>query len=197
MGKTKIIVLLLLATLCCLSIFKLSSMTSLNSNDKSTDLAAIFIEDTLEVTNEYGITDSHPSEQKLAKAIQLINAPLRKVAHASVYFALAFVVCLAMAAIFSHKRYLLSCVLALIFCVVFAITDEYHQTFVSGRTGQALDVLIDSVGALAGILFYSTYHLAYYLGTRSIIDNQKSQPKTKERRSSGNKETQHDTKKTQ
>lgn len=36
---------------------------------------------------------------------------------------------------------------AFLFCVVYAATDEYHQTFVPDRTGQAKDVLIDAVGA--------------------------------------------------
>ncbi len=35
--------------------------------------------------------------------------------------------------------------------VVYAITDEIHQNFVPGRDGNALDVLLDSFGALVGI----------------------------------------------
>lgn len=44
---------------------------------------------------------------------------------------------------------------ALIFCVLFAISDEIHQCFVSGRGAQVKDVLIDSAGASVGILGYS------------------------------------------
>lgn len=36
--------------------------------------------------------------------------------------------------------------LAVIFCMVYAISDEWHQSYVPGREGRALDVLIDSVG---------------------------------------------------
>ena len=36
---------------------------------------------------------------------------------------------------------------AFLFCVAYAATDEYHQTFVLYRTGQARDVLIDALGA--------------------------------------------------
>ena len=79
-----IIVLLALAGGWMYLIYQLSGMNSKNSNGKSTDIISLFIEDTLEVTNDYGITNSHPNEQKLAKASQLINAPLRKVMHASV-----------------------------------------------------------------------------------------------------------------
>ena len=33
-------------------------------------------------------------------------------------------------------------------CVLYAITDEFHQTFVDGRIGTSRDVLIDTAGAL-------------------------------------------------
>jgi VanZ family protein len=36
--------------------------------------------------------------------------------------------------------------------VLYAITDEVHQTFVEGRHGSPLDVAIDAVGVLAGVL---------------------------------------------
>ncbi len=34
---------------------------------------------------------------------------------------------------------------------LYAVTDEFHQSFVSSRQGQITDVLIDSAGAAAGI----------------------------------------------
>ena len=34
----------------------------------------------------------------------------------------------------------------------YAATDEFHQIFVPGRAGMLTDVMIDSSGALAGIL---------------------------------------------
>ena len=34
----------------------------------------------------------------------------------------------------------------------YAIFDEYHQTFVMGRSGEILDVLIDLLGVLTGLL---------------------------------------------
>jgi VanZ family protein len=36
--------------------------------------------------------------------------------------------------------------LAASIAILFAITDEYHQTFVSGRHGSPVDVLIDATG---------------------------------------------------
>lgn len=160
----KIILLLTLAIIWMALIFKLSSMNSGNSNGKSTNIISIFIEDTLDITNEYGITSSHPTDAKLDKAANLINAPMRKVIHASVYFVLAFFVMTFLNIIFDHKKYILSLIIALIICAGFAASDEFHQTFVNGRTGQVMDVLIDSAGAIVGMMFYSTYHIVYKNG---------------------------------
>ena len=130
----KIIILLGLAVTWMVLIFKLSGMNSKNSNGKSTGIISLFIEDALDVTNEYGITSSHPTDEKLDRAANLINAPMRKVIHASVYFILAFFVMTFLNIVFDHKKYLLTLVLVLIICVGFAASDEFHQTFVNGRT---------------------------------------------------------------
>ena len=39
-----------------------------------------------------------------------------------------------------------------IFCFGFAAFDEMHQLFVNGRSGQIKDVILDSSGALTGII---------------------------------------------
>ena len=43
--------------------------------------------------------------------------------------------------------------IAWILTIVFATSDEYHQTLVSGRYGSIWDVGIDGVGAWLGILY--------------------------------------------
>lgn len=37
---------------------------------------------------------------------------------------------------------------------LYAATDEYHQTFVSGRSGQVSDVLLDTAGAATGAFVF-------------------------------------------
>lgn len=166
----KIFFILVISLFWMLCIFKLSDMNSQKSNGKSSDIIALFIEDTLEITNEYGITNSHPSDSKLTKASQLINAPMRKVMHASVYFVLAFFVMILLNVISNHNYYMGTMIIALILCVGFAMTDEFHQNFVAGRTGQILDVIIDSLGAIVGIVFYSTYHIVYKIGYKKALE---------------------------
>ena len=42
--------------------------------------------------------------------------------------------------------------LAILFSALYACTDEFHQLFVPGRTGQPFDVLVDTLGAAFGCL---------------------------------------------
>jgi len=41
---------------------------------------------------------------------------------------------------------------ALVVTIVYAVTDEYHQTFVEGRNGLVLDVVIDALAAAVAVL---------------------------------------------
>ena len=43
--------------------------------------------------------------------------------------------------------------IAMLISFLWAISDEWHQTFVPGRSGQAGDVIIDALGILAFALF--------------------------------------------
>lgn len=69
----------------------------------------------------------------------------RKVAHFGEYALLLALWWRALATKISERRAL---ILALAITVLYAATDELHQTFVSGRTGRPLDVGIDTAGAL-------------------------------------------------
>ena len=153
------IIILIFAILWAVGIYKLSSMNTQNSNGKSTDIIAIFIEDTLEVTNA-----------KLARVSQLINAPMRKVMHASVYLVLAFLAIVFFNVLMNNKHYWIALILTLIVSIGFAVSDEIHQTYVSGRMGQFLDVVIDTMGALVGIFIYTTYYIVYKNGYKKGIE---------------------------
>lgn len=49
---------------------------------------------------------------------------------------------------------------AVIFSLTYALTDEYHQTFVDGRSGTLNDVFIDSLGIF----------LSFYLIDKKLIN---------------------------
>ena len=43
----------------------------------------------------------------------------------------------------------------MLFCIIYASSDEFHQLFVEGRGAQVTDVLIDSSGSLVGVCLYN------------------------------------------
>ena len=46
--------------------------------------------------------------------------------------------------------------LALVLGVLYAVSDEVHQSFVPGRLGSPVDVAIDAVGVAVGVLLWQT-----------------------------------------
>jgi VanZ family protein len=72
---------------------------------------------------------------------------LRKLAHVSEYALLGLLLARAV------RRPALAVGLA----AGYAVTEEIHQTFVEGRHGAPLDVAIDTVGALVGVLVWSRW----------------------------------------
>ena len=84
------------------------------------------------------------------KIAENLNFPLRKVVHGIEYFLLSILVLISLSytGIKGYKAYGIS----FISCVIYSLLDEYHQTFILGRTGQLLDVGIDSIGILLALV---------------------------------------------
>ena len=49
--------------------------------------------------------------------------------------------------------------LAAVGCLLYALTDEYHQSFVPGRNATLFDVGIDMIGVLISSILYSRFAL--------------------------------------
>jgi len=83
------------------------------------------------------------------RAVLKLQRFIRKWAHFIVYFTLGALVALSVAA----YRYLFfkGYIFAWIFCTFYAVTDELHQYFVPGRGPLVSDVILDSLGSLAGV----------------------------------------------
>ena len=93
-------------------------------------------------------------KQQLAMA-EKIEYPVRKAAHMTEYFLLAIAISFPLYVYGVRGIWLM--ILAGIVCVGFAGLDEYHQSFVGGRTPAVKDVCIDSTGALIGILLVQAF----------------------------------------
>ena len=81
-----------------------------------------------------------------------IHFLIRKGAHFFAYFVLGFLIMTALGSRLSSvaKRVLI----AFAICLLYAISDEVHQLFIPGRSGEIRDVIIDSAGAIVGIGCY-------------------------------------------
>lgn len=83
----------------------------------------------------------------------------KKSVHALLYFILSLLFLNFLMQVNKYK-YCVRNIINILFCFFYALTDELHQTFVSGRGGQFTDVLIDTCGALIGcIYFYLMYRI--------------------------------------
>ena len=150
-SKKKILLSWLIVGLWMTVIFVLSGTPSKQSTKDSRGIIYKAVETSVEATNYLGITDKHPSESSYTKYVKMIDPIFRKCMHASVYFILSLLVFYALyqTGIRGGKLYFYT----LLFCFLYACSDEFHQTLVPGRSGEIRDVIIDTTGALFAFLF--------------------------------------------
>jgi hypothetical protein len=67
-------------------------------------------------------------------------------------FAILFALSLAVVDQIARSRSRRNVVISLVICLLFAISDEYHQTYVPRRGGTWTDVAIDALGAILASL---------------------------------------------
>ncbi|MCM1544845.1 MAG: VanZ family protein [Ruminococcus sp.] len=96
------------------------------------------------------------SDERQNETVQSWQFVVRKTAHMTEFASLGVLTC-AFALTFGLK--LKNLLLAFIFSVFYAATDEFHQLFVDGRSGQVSDVLVDSAGIFIGILCFTALTL--------------------------------------
>jgi VanZ family protein len=97
-----------------------------------------------------------------------LNVPIRKCAH---MFEYAVLFGLTRWASISIRRptFIVPGMLAFVICVFYAATDEWHQSFVPGRSGQAKDVAVDMAGALI-----AAFLVPYFLAVKSFCSRTRS-----------------------
>lgn len=147
MNKRKIIFIILI--ICWLGvIFYFSSMDTYESNGDSKEVVSVALDKAIDISN------NNISDNKKEDIVNILNLPIRKLAHFSLYFVLSILV---MSFLVSSNKFNLRNIIliSIIFCFIYACSDEYHQTFINGRTGQFSDVIIDTIGASIGSIIYS------------------------------------------
>lgn len=89
-----------------------------------------------------------PGVLESPEKLELFHLILRKCAHFSEFMILGVLSTIAV----KYMKVGYKSIIGLGYCVLIASLDETLQLFVSGRAGRVQDVLIDSAGALVGVL---------------------------------------------
>ena len=151
MINKKLIIWGLLVVFWMIFIFVMSEMDANTSEDQSKTIAVCIV-------NKYDeITGASPKTLKKHKTKEFIddtNYFFRKLSHAFVYLVLA-VLLMKFLIILKEMPFYQYYLISIGISFLYACTDEYHQTFVNGRTGQFSDILIDSIGALFGCIIFT------------------------------------------
>jgi len=121
-------------------IFTLSSQVAQESNQLSTGITEVVVKTVKKVA------------PKAEFDMETFNHIVRKNAHFFAYLVLGILVTNALNQ--SSVVGVRCVIMALLICVLFAISDEVHQFFVPGRGPGVKDVFIDSAGAGFGIGVY-------------------------------------------
>lgn len=133
-------------------IFNFSAKNGASSDGQSKRFIENIATGIAHISAKLGMIESEPTEAQIEKLATKINPFIRKVAHGTVYFVLAVLV---MFALFtkpvSFERNML---ITIIVCFIYSLSDEYHQTFIPGRSGMFIDCLIDTLGAVIGCFVY-------------------------------------------
>ncbi len=120
--------------------------------DDSTKLSDGFIERT--IVNVYSFFNDDTTYEKLVEIKDKYSHPVRKMAHFTIYLILGLLVFNLLKEFDVRNIFLLS----LFICFMYACSDELHQLFVIGRSGEVMDVFIDTCGSFIGILIYSVIY---------------------------------------
>lgn len=83
-------------------------------------------------------------------AVELLSFFERKAAHMFLYFVLILLLWLALLPLIRGRKR--QAALAAVLCAALAGLDEYHQTFIPGRSGEPRDVCVDMAGAAIAVL---------------------------------------------
>lgn len=149
--KVKRITFTLLVIL-CLSIIFLFSHQIGSASEGISDTFTIKI---LDVYSK--VTKREISEERKEELVKDLRKLVRKSAHFTIYLLLGIFVYGAFRC-YGVKH---SILVAILFCFLYACSDEIHQLFVLNRTGRVFDVFIDTCGAGIGIGFILFIHKVF------------------------------------
>lgn len=148
--KYKDKVLIILAIIWMGVIFMFSAQVSDESKSSSNKVTSAVVNTVISIKKE------NISEEKRQKIIEDKTFIVRKTAHFTEYFILGLILILFLQT--KEKLTTKYIILAIIFCVLYATSDEIHQLFVDGRSCKIMDILIDTCGSSLAILGFTSIY---------------------------------------
>ena len=122
------------------------SFSSADAN-KSTGTSDKVITTMIEIKDK--ITDQETPISEKEIIVKNSSFYVRKIAHITEYLILGFLMFNLL------KQYSVTNIYyAIGLSILYSCTDEFHQLFISGRSGSIRDILIDSIGILIGTYLY-------------------------------------------
>ena len=128
----------------CATIFYFSHQVADNSSQQSIRVVEV-------ISNILPSIKNMEEPKKATLKEQVLTPIVRKSAHFSIY-AMLGIWTINFINTFQKLKIQKKIILSMLFCMLYAITDEIHQTFISGRSGEIRDIIIDSLGALIGMI---------------------------------------------
>ena len=141
--KIRRTIFLILIIINCITIFYFSNQVADESSTSSGRIVNLIAEILPFIKNM-------PEKEKQIICSEVLQPIVRKTAHFSIYALLGFFA-MNFALTYKGTNYQKG-LISLLFGITYAITDEIHQLFIQGRSGEFRDVCIDSLGVLTGIL---------------------------------------------
>lgn len=158
-NKVYKIISIVLVVLWCILVFYLSAEVA----DDSSETSASVIKYILKII--FGNID----EITLASITNNVQGIVRKIAHFVLYTLGGMLIYnMVQYFLFSKKQIV---ILSWLLGICYAFTDEVHQLFVAGRSGELRDVCIDSLGVIFGICIILTMQLVLKNILKGNVDN--------------------------
>ncbi|MBR5683147.1 MAG: VanZ family protein [Ruminococcus sp.] len=141
LSRTQIVFLLLTIAL-MVTIFCLSAQNADSSSNTSSRFTKLFIKIFYADYSSFSPEKQHEIWEKASFTV-------RKLAHFSIYTALGFC---ASFTVGKRRLFSLKSLFVVLFGFIYAFSDEFHQSFSEGRSCEFRDMMIDTCGALTGML---------------------------------------------
>lgn len=147
-------------------IFSFSAENAEESLETSDSIVNVVIDSLLEEHKD------SLSESEYNSFREKLSHFVRKSAHFAAYTVLGI---LTGSALYTHRlKNKTVAYLSVLICFLYAVSDEIHQVFVPGRAGRISDVMIDTSGAVIGVLLclFTAYFIHRFKKSKNLTSQE-------------------------